>query len=215
MVVVGAHFLLRCLDLERFIIHVVKVHDTCLLKFDLVLTTMGILPENRQPDLGLMKRIQQILGRKHQRNLHEIYVLHPTFGLESAIFALQLFVDNVVWKKVVCVDRLLQLFRYAPREQLTIPVQITDILYERASLKLGNRYSDSYKGSTALSTPVSLIFSSSNMTLSREFVIRDPRKDRDSLRGPTTILCICPKQVRSSVWEAEAAQTKKSLNSSL
>ncbi|KAK4373245.1 hypothetical protein RND71_008629 [Anisodus tanguticus] len=27
MVVVGAHFLLRCLDFERFIIHVVKAHD--------------------------------------------------------------------------------------------------------------------------------------------------------------------------------------------
>lgn len=86
-------------------------------------------------------------------------MLHPTFGLKSAIFALQLFVDNVVtiflahsffsfhliplllvnilhsislkpylwvtnlqvWKKVVYLDRLLQLFRYVPREQLTIP----------------------------------------------------------------------------------------------
>jgi hypothetical protein len=28
MVVVGAHFLLRCLDLERFVLHVVKVIDT-------------------------------------------------------------------------------------------------------------------------------------------------------------------------------------------
>ena len=27
MVVVGAHFLLRCLDLERFVLHVVKVID--------------------------------------------------------------------------------------------------------------------------------------------------------------------------------------------
>ncbi|BBH07470.1 appr-1-p processing enzyme family protein [Prunus dulcis] len=53
-----------------------------------------------QPDLGWMRRVQQILGRKHQRNLHAIYVLHPTFGLKAAIFALQLFVDNLVWKKV-------------------------------------------------------------------------------------------------------------------
>ncbi|KAK6921946.1 CRAL-TRIO lipid binding domain [Dillenia turbinata] len=74
-----------------------------------------------QPDLGFIRRLQQILGRKHQRNLHAIYVLHPTFGLKAAIFALQLFVDPVVWKKVVYVDRLLQLFRYVPREQLTIP----------------------------------------------------------------------------------------------
>ncbi|CAL5355001.1 unnamed protein product [Camellia sinensis] len=99
MVVVGAHFLLRCLDLERFVLYVVKM----------------------QPDLGWMRRLQQILGRKHQRNLHAIYVLHPTFGLKAAILALQMFVDSVVWKKVVYVDRLLQLFRYVPREQLTIP----------------------------------------------------------------------------------------------
>lgn len=29
MVIVGAHFLLRCLDLERFILHVVKVKNLC------------------------------------------------------------------------------------------------------------------------------------------------------------------------------------------
>ncbi|XP_021818115.1 rho GTPase-activating protein gacY-like isoform X3 [Prunus avium] len=75
-----------------------------------------------QLDLGWMRRVQQILGRKPQRNLHAIYVLHPTFGMKAAIFALQLFVDNLVWKKVVYVDRLLQLFRYVHREQLlTIP----------------------------------------------------------------------------------------------
>ncbi|XP_021812803.1 uncharacterized protein LOC110755823 isoform X2 [Prunus avium] len=58
-----------------------------------------------------MRRVQQA-----------IYVLHPTFGMKAAIFALQLFVDNLVWKKVVYVDRLLQLFKYVHREQLlTIP----------------------------------------------------------------------------------------------
>lgn len=86
-------------------------------------------------------------------DLQAIYVLHPTVGLKTAIFALQLLVDGEVltlslplpllsvifysvifsnisicisprsqtWKKVVYVERLLQLFRYVPREQLTIP----------------------------------------------------------------------------------------------
>ena len=36
MVVVGAHFLLRCLDLERFVLYVVKV-STCYLVHDFVL----------------------------------------------------------------------------------------------------------------------------------------------------------------------------------
>ncbi|XP_059308615.1 uncharacterized protein LOC132059835 isoform X2 [Lycium ferocissimum] len=121
MVVVGAHFLLRCLDLERFIIHVVKEFEPLIQKPYSIVYFHSAATLQMQPDLGLMKRIQQILGRKHQRNLHAIYVLHPTFGLKSAIVALQLFVDNVVWKKVVYVDRLLQLFRYVPREQLTIP----------------------------------------------------------------------------------------------
>ncbi|KAG6538600.1 hypothetical protein ZIOFF_003726 [Zingiber officinale] len=68
-----------------------------------------------------MKRMQQVLGRKHKKNLHAIYALHPTLGLRTAIFALQLLVDGEVWKKIVYVDRLLHLFRYVPREQLTIP----------------------------------------------------------------------------------------------
>lgn len=121
MVIVGAHFLLRCLDLERFILYVVKEFEPLIQKPYSIVYFHSAASLQAQPDLGWMRRLQQILGRKHQRNLHAIYVLHPTFGLKAAIFAVQLFVDNVVWKKVVYVDRLLQLFRYVPREQLTIP----------------------------------------------------------------------------------------------
>ncbi|KAI8011094.1 Inositol phosphorylceramide glucuronosyltransferase 1 [Camellia lanceoleosa] len=59
-----------------------------------------------QPDLGWMRKLQQILGRKHQRNLHAIYVLHPTFGLKAAIFAMQLFVDSVVRLDVCVISQL-------------------------------------------------------------------------------------------------------------
>ncbi|XP_059655746.1 uncharacterized protein LOC132302805 isoform X1 [Cornus florida] len=121
MVVVGAHFLLRCLDLERFVLYVIKEFEPVIQKPYTIVYFHSAASLQLQPDLGWMRRVQQILGRKHQRNLHAIYVLHPTFGLKAAIFALQLFVDSVVWKKVVYVDRLLQLFRYVPREQLTIP----------------------------------------------------------------------------------------------
>ncbi|KAI3433005.1 uncharacterized protein J3R85_007184 [Psidium guajava] len=121
MVVVGAHFLLRCLDLERFILYVVKEFEPVIKKPYTIVYFHSAASLQLQPDLGWMRRLQQILGRKHQRNLHAVYVLHPTFHLKATIFALQVFVDNVVWKKVVYVDRLLQLFRYVPREQLTIP----------------------------------------------------------------------------------------------
>ncbi|XVF85858.1 hypothetical protein PTKIN_Ptkin17bG0151600 [Pterospermum kingtungense] len=121
MVVVGAHFLLRCLELERFVLYVVKEFEPLIQKPYTIVYLHSAASLQIRPDLGWMKRLQQILGRKHQRNLHAIYVLHPTFHLKTSIFALQMFVDNVVWKKVVYVDRLLQLFRYVPREQLTIP----------------------------------------------------------------------------------------------
>ncbi|KAL3636210.1 hypothetical protein CASFOL_020757 [Castilleja foliolosa] len=121
MVVVGAHFLLRCLDLERFVLYVVKEFEPLIQKPYTIVYFHSAASLQVQPDLGWMKRLEQILGRKHQRNLHAIYVLHPTFGLKTAIFALQLVVNDMVWKKVVYVDRLLQLFRYVPREQLSIP----------------------------------------------------------------------------------------------
>ncbi|XP_072987977.1 uncharacterized protein [Typha latifolia] len=121
MVVVGAHFLLRCLDLERFVLYVVKEFEPLIQKPYTIVYFHSAASLQMQPDLGWMKRLQQILGRKHQRNLHAVYVLHPTLGLRTAIFTLQLFVDGEVWKKVVYVDRLVQLFRYVPREQLTIP----------------------------------------------------------------------------------------------
>ncbi|GAB2214472.1 hypothetical protein Droror1_Dr00018821 [Drosera rotundifolia] len=121
MVVVGAHFLLRCLDLERFVLYVVKEFEPIIQKPYTIVYFHSAACLQPQPDLGWMRKLQQTLGRKHQRNLHAIYVLHPSFGLKAAVFALQLFVDSVVWKKVVYVDRLLQLFKYVPREQLTIP----------------------------------------------------------------------------------------------
>ncbi|KAK6931304.1 CRAL-TRIO lipid binding domain [Dillenia turbinata] len=121
MVVVGAHFLQRCLDLERFEFEPLIQKPYSIVYFHSAASLQ------MQPDLGFIRRLQQILGRRHQRNLHAIYVLHPTFGLKAAIFALQLFVDPVVWKKVVYVERLLQLFRYVPREQLTIPDFVHDL----------------------------------------------------------------------------------------
>ncbi|CAN6299246.1 unnamed protein product [Urochloa humidicola] len=121
MVVVGAHFLLRCLDLERFILHVVKEFEPLIQKPYTIVYLHSAASLQPQPDLGFMKRLQQILGRKHQRNLHAIYILHPTLGLRTAVLAMQMFVDGEVWKKVVYVDRLMQLFGYVPREQLTIP----------------------------------------------------------------------------------------------
>ncbi|KAK1306112.1 hypothetical protein QJS10_CPA10g02044 [Acorus calamus] len=121
MVVVGAHFLLRCLDLEQFVLYVVKEFEPLLHKPYTIVYFHSAASLQVQPDLGWMKRLQQILGRKHQRNLHAIYVLHPTLGLKTAILALQLFVDGEVWHKVVYIDRLVHLFRYVPREQLTIP----------------------------------------------------------------------------------------------
>ncbi|CAK8536630.1 unnamed protein product [Lathyrus sativus] len=121
MVVVGAHFLLRCLDLERFVLYVVKEFEPIIQKPYTIVYSHSAASLQVQPDLGWMKRLQQILGRKHQQNLHAIYILHPTLGLKVTVLALQLLVNNVVWKKVVYVDRLLQLFRYVLHEQLTIP----------------------------------------------------------------------------------------------
>lgn len=121
MVVVGAHFLLRCLDLERFVLHVVKEFEPLIQRPYTIVYFHSAAALQMQPDLGWMKRIQQILGHKHRKNLHQIYVLHPTLGLKATVLALQLFVEPEVWRKVVYVERLLQLFRYVPREQLTIP----------------------------------------------------------------------------------------------
>ncbi|CAM0956948.1 unnamed protein product [Alopecurus aequalis] len=70
MVVVGAHFLLRCLDLERFVLHVVKEFEPLIQKPYTIVYLHSAASLQTQPDLGFMKRIQQILGRKHQRNLH-------------------------------------------------------------------------------------------------------------------------------------------------
>jgi len=121
MVVVGAHFLLRCLDLERFVLYVVKEFEPLISRPYSIVYFHSAATLQLQPDLGLVKRIHQILGRRHEHNLHAIYILHPTLRLRVTVFALQLLVEPEVWKKVVYVERLQELFRYVPQEQLTIP----------------------------------------------------------------------------------------------
>ncbi|XP_015965520.1 LOW QUALITY PROTEIN: uncharacterized protein LOC107489283 [Arachis duranensis] len=96
MVVVGAHFLLRCLDLDRFVLYVVKEFEPIIQKPYTIVYFHSAASLQMQPNLGWMRRLQQILGRKHQRNLHAVYVLHPSLGLKVAVFALQLLVDNMV-----------------------------------------------------------------------------------------------------------------------
>ncbi|KAI3816643.1 hypothetical protein L1987_16346 [Smallanthus sonchifolius] len=95
MVVVGAHFLLRCLDLERFVLYVVKEFEPLIQKPYSIVYFHSAASLQVQPDLGFMRKLQQILGRKSQRNLHAIYILHPTFGQKAAILALQLLVDGM------------------------------------------------------------------------------------------------------------------------
>uniref|UniRef100_A0A2P2M6R8 CRAL-TRIO domain-containing protein n=1 Tax=Rhizophora mucronata TaxID=61149 RepID=A0A2P2M6R8_RHIMU len=70
MVVVGAHFLMRCLDLEQFVLYVVKEFEPLIQKPYTIVYFHSAASLQLQPDLGWMRRLQQILGRKHQRNLH-------------------------------------------------------------------------------------------------------------------------------------------------
>ncbi|CAN1152741.1 Clp protease adapter protein ClpF, chloroplastic [Linum perenne] len=95
MVVVGAHFLLRCLDLERFVLHVIKEFEPLIQKPFSIVYFHSAASLQMQPDLGFMRKLQQILGRKHQRNLHTIYILHPTLHLKAVVLAMQMLVDNV------------------------------------------------------------------------------------------------------------------------
>jgi hypothetical protein len=121
MVVVGAHFLLRCLDLERFVLYVVKEMEPLINRPYSIVYFHSDAALSIHQDLGWVKRLHQILGRRHKHNLHAIYILHPSYGLRAMVMALSFLVEPEVWKKVIYVERLPDLFRYVPREQLTIP----------------------------------------------------------------------------------------------
>ncbi|XWS69653.1 hypothetical protein CRYUN_Cryun04dG0197600 [Craigia yunnanensis] len=65
MVVVGAHFLLRCLELECFVLYVVKEFEPLIQKPYTIVYFHSAASLQIQPDVGWMRRLQQILGRKH------------------------------------------------------------------------------------------------------------------------------------------------------
>ncbi|GBG70502.1 hypothetical protein CBR_g6630 [Chara braunii] len=120
MVVCGAHFLLRCMELEKFVLYVVKEFEQVIQRPYAVVYFHSAASLGLKPDIMWMKRLHQILGWRHKQNLKVIYILHPTAGLKLAVMAMQ-FLESEVWRKVVYVDRLLDLFTAIPREQITIP----------------------------------------------------------------------------------------------
>lgn len=121
MVVVGAHFLLRCLDLDQFLLYVVKEFEDIIHRPFTIVYFHSAAALQLMPDMRWIRRMHQSLGHKHKTNLQEIYMVHPTLSLKATVMLLALFVDSEVWNKVVYVNSLLQLFKYVPQDQLKIP----------------------------------------------------------------------------------------------
>eukprot|EP00850_Spirogloea_muscicola_P006645 SM000032S12029 [mRNA] locus=s32:17033:21119:- [translate_table: standard] len=121
LVVVGAHFLPRSLDLEQFMLYVLKVFEPVIQKPYTIVYFHSAVSMPRPPDLAWVKTLQQILGRKHRRNLHALHVVHPNLALKLLVVSMQLFVEQEVWTKVYYKDRLWDLFRVVARDQITIP----------------------------------------------------------------------------------------------
>ncbi|CAI5484862.1 unnamed protein product, partial [Closterium sp. Yama58-4] len=121
MVVVGAHFLVRCLDLESFIFHAVKEFEPILHRPFTIVYFHAATTLPAMADYGWMKRLLNVLGPKFRTNLHTVYAVHPDMRLKGTVWGMQLLVDPLVFKKVKYVGRLLELFRHVSREQITIP----------------------------------------------------------------------------------------------
>eukprot|EP00850_Spirogloea_muscicola_P015672 SM000122S25779 [mRNA] locus=s122:194125:198208:- [translate_table: standard] len=121
LVVVGAHFLSRSLDLGQFMLYVLKVFEPVIQKPYTIVYFHSAVSMPRPPDLAWVKTLQQILGRKHRRNLHALHVVHPNLALKLLVVSMQLFVEQEVWTKVYYKDRLWDLFRVVARDQITIP----------------------------------------------------------------------------------------------
>ncbi|XP_066400531.1 uncharacterized protein [Miscanthus floridulus] len=85
MVVVGAHFLLRCLDLERFVLYVVKEFEPLFQKPYTIVYFHSAASLQPQPDLGFMKRLQQILGRKHKKIFIQ-YIYSTRHWIENSCY---------------------------------------------------------------------------------------------------------------------------------
>ncbi|GJP29445.1 hypothetical protein CLOM_g16706 [Closterium sp. NIES-68] len=121
MVVVGAHFLVRCLDLESFIFHAVKEFEPIINRPFTIVYFHAATALPAVADFGWMKRLLNVLGPKFRTNLHTVYAVHPDVRLKGTVWGMQLLVDPLVFKKVKYVGRLLELFRHVSREQITIP----------------------------------------------------------------------------------------------
>ncbi|KAI5059339.1 hypothetical protein GOP47_0026104 [Adiantum capillus-veneris] len=121
MIVVGAHFLLRCLDLEQFLLYVVKEFEPLIKESYSIVYFHSAAKLNFVPDTGWMRRIHHVMGPRHKSNLHKIYMVHPSLGLKASVLLLRLLADSQVWGKVAYVETLSALFRYVPQDQLTIP----------------------------------------------------------------------------------------------
>jgi len=131
VVLVGAHLevLNKTEDHDRFLLFAVKELEAVTLQnYNLVYFNSGCTLAG-SPGLSFIRKLHAALGPKHKDNLKMLYIVHPTTVLRLAISTMVTFnfgVSNRVFSKASYIEKLSELYKYIPAEQLHVPEYVID-----------------------------------------------------------------------------------------
>ena len=59
-----------------------------------------------RPELSWFRQLYQVLTRSQKANIKQLYIVHPTWYLRSALWIMSSFVSNNFWSRIVYIHRV-------------------------------------------------------------------------------------------------------------
>eukprot|EP01120_Amphizonella_sp_Union-15-10_P011222 TRINITY_DN4706_c0_g1_i2.p1 TRINITY_DN4706_c0_g1~~TRINITY_DN4706_c0_g1_i2.p1 ORF type:complete len:562 (+),score=95.43 TRINITY_DN4706_c0_g1_i2:42-1727(+) len=121
VVLIGAHFPLKTLDLDRVLAYCIKLMDPIVEQEYIMVYIHTNLSAENKPSLGWLKKLYSILGRKYKKNMKQLYLVQPSFWLRTFLACFKPFLSSKFWSKIKYITDIKQLGKYMSIQQLELP----------------------------------------------------------------------------------------------
>ena len=116
-----SHLPNRKMDLERVLMYLIKILDP------VVDAEYVLIYINRQssaeylPEFSWLKRVYGLFDRRFKKNLKQLYIVHPTFWLKTALQFLRPFISSKFYAKIHYLNKLADIFPHFPQGKVKLP----------------------------------------------------------------------------------------------
>eukprot|EP00128_Syssomonas_multiformis_P006161 Colp12_sorted_trinity150504_noHs@6373 len=121
IVFVGKHFPAKNVDLDRALSYLVCLLDHVVDQPYVVAYFHTGSSDDNQPELSWLRKVYQFLPMKYRKNLHRVFIVHPTRWSRLVTWFFTTFTASNIKDRVVSLPTVGHLYNYVGRDQLHIP----------------------------------------------------------------------------------------------